>query len=129
MEAAINRSELAEAERLLTEVYTRAVAAGERHATKGALNNLSVVADERGDVMQAQEYTRQAVAIARELGAQSDIALFLINLAGGDIKTGEPAAARAGLHEALALSLRLGAQQWVVGAVMFFGKLAYAEGH
>jgi predicted ATPase len=128
-EDAINWSELAEAERLLTEVYTRAVAAGNRHATKGALNNLSVVADERGDVMQAQEYTRQAVAIARELGAQSDIALFLINLADGDIKLGNLSAARSGLREGLALALRLNALQWVLGAVMFFGKLAYAEGH
>lgn len=127
-ETAVYRGELSEAERLLTEVCTRAAASSDRWHTMVALNTLSVVVDERGDVMLAQEYTRQAVAIARELGAQSDIALFLINLADGDIKLGNLSAARVGLHEALALALRLNALQWAMGAVMCFGKLAYAEG-
>ena len=93
-----------------------------------ALNGLSLAADERGALTLAQDYGRQALALARELGTQPDIALYLINLADGDIQLGDIATARRELQEGLALAQRLGALRLVVLAVMNFGELAYAEG-
>ncbi len=122
------QSDLAESERLYTEVHTRAVAAGNRERAMTALNNLSVVADERKEYAAAQEYGYQALALAREIGAQDMVAVGLLNQAEGDIKLGQLAAARVGLREGLALALRLGALPWVVGAVRGFANLAYAEG-
>lgn len=122
------QGDLDEKERLLTEVYTRAVSAGNRERAMMALNNLGAVANERMDYATQRGYQQQALALAREIGAQSSIALFLIALSFGDIKLGELAAARTKLREGLALALRLGAFSRVVQAVMNFAELAHAEG-
>lgn len=118
-----------EAERCFAKVYERARAVGNRERAMAALNNLAAVADRRADFALGQEYGRQALALAREVGAQQDIALYLINLAFGDIELGHLDAARAGLREGLELALRLGALPWAVAAVKNFGFLAYAEGN
>jgi len=68
------------------------------------------------------------LALAREIGAQQNIAVLLINLVDTDIQLGQLTDARAGLREGLALTLRLGALPWVVSAVMYFAILAHAEG-
>ena len=93
-----------------------------------ALNNLGVVASERKDYALSMEYTQQALALGREIGAQQNIALYLLNLATTEIRLGQLAATREKLREGLALALRLGALPWVVWAVMVFGFLAHAEG-
>ncbi len=116
-----------EEERLYSKVYDLAVATGDRKGMMSALNNLGVMAGYR-DQMKARDYYRQALAIARELGAQNDVALYLMNLATVDIHLGEFAAARAGLHEGLVLVLRFSALLLVVAAVKNFGYLALAEG-
>jgi tetratricopeptide (TPR) repeat protein len=125
---ALEQGDLTEAERLFNEVYRRAITAGDRERTMVVLNDLSIVVDERGDLELTQEYGRQVLALAREIGAQDMVALGLINQADGDIKLGELLLARAELCEGLALARRIGAAPSVVGAVLYFGKLAYAEG-
>lgn len=117
-----------EAERLFTEVHTRAVAVGNREREMTALNNLGDVAFVRKDYTAAQDYFQQTIALAREIGAQDMIALVLNNLAVNDIQLGNLSSARAGLHEALALALRLGSMPEVMGAVCNFAEIAYAEG-
>jgi tetratricopeptide (TPR) repeat protein len=120
--------DIAEAERLLHEVHSRAVAAGNRERTMSALNNLGAVADARQDYAAAREYLHKALALAREIGAQQDIALTLINVATCDIRLGEFSSAHTGLQEGLALAQRLGALPLMVGALIYFAKLARAEG-
>jgi tetratricopeptide (TPR) repeat protein len=122
------QQDLTEAERLLREVHTRAVAASNRAIAATALNNLGQVHKERKEYTAAHGNYRQALPLAREIGAQNSIALYLLNLADLDIKLGQLAAARTGLREGLALAVRLGALPWVVAAVTFFANLAHAEG-
>jgi tetratricopeptide (TPR) repeat protein len=119
---------LDEEERLYHEVHTRAMAAGNRATASVALNNLGAVVIDRKEYAAAREYMQQALALAREIGAQNSVALYLLNLAEIDIKLGQLAAARAGLHEGLALALRLGSLPWVVMGMKDFALLAYAEG-
>ncbi len=76
----------------------------------------------------AKEYYQQRLALSREMGWQSAIALVLGNLAGVDIELGQLAAARAGLHEGLALAQQSGQPYLVVGVVNNFGFLFHAEG-
>lgn len=125
------QQDLAEAERLYHEVYARALAVGNRERAMVALNNLGAVAfdAERHNNAAARGYYQQALTLARELGAQQSIALYLINLAGAAIGLGELATARGELRAGLALALRLGVWPWVVFAVMYAAYLAHAEGH
>jgi len=118
----------AEEDQLHREVYQRAQAVGNRERMMVALNHLGVVAYERQDFVASRGYQTRALTIAREIGAQQDIALLLINLANKDTQLGQFAEARNKLQEGLALALRLGAVPWVVGAVTHFAKLARAEG-
>lgn len=125
---AMNKGDFAEAERVLTQVYERAVGVGNRERAMGALNNLGVVAAERGDFALAYDYARRVLVFAREIGAQLDIALGIINLADCNIKLGNLSAARAGLREGLVLALRLSTLMYTIAAVATFAKLAYSEG-
>ena len=102
----------AEEEQLYTEVLTRATAASNRDRAMIALNNLGALAEERKDLVVAQARYRQALVIAREIGAQSRSALFLYNLANIDLELGHFETARTGLLEGLALAIRLGALPW-----------------
>jgi tetratricopeptide (TPR) repeat protein len=120
--------DIAQTERFLMEVHTRAVAAGNRERAMTALNNLGVVAYERRDYVAAREYGQQVLVLARETGVQDMVAMGLVNLAESDTKLGNLSAARAGLREGLAYALRLGAPPLVVAAVTCFATLAYAEG-
>ncbi len=117
-----------EAEQLFRDIHTRALAVGERLTALTTINNLGVMADGRGDYKTARDNFQHALALAREIGAQEDIALSLINLADEEIKLGELDTARANSREGLALALRLGALPRVVQVVVNFGYLAYAEG-
>jgi tetratricopeptide (TPR) repeat protein len=90
---------LDENERLLREVHMRALAAGNRERAMLALNNLGVVAYERKDYAAARDYIQQALALAREIGAQGTIAMTLVGVADVDIKLGQLTTARAGLRE------------------------------
>jgi len=118
---------LPEKEQFFTEVHTRAVAAGNRERAAAALNNLGEVYKERKDYVIARDKYQQALALAREIGVQQDIALYLINLADVDIKLGQLAAAREKLREGLALAQRLGVLPWMVTVVHYSGFLAHAE--
>ncbi|MBK8935295.1 MAG: AAA family ATPase [Chloroflexi bacterium] len=118
----------AEAEHNFQSIYRQAVAVGDRLSAVTALNNLGVMADDRQDYQAARDYFQQALTLAREIGAQEDITLGLLNLADEEIKLGHLDAARAGSREGLALALRLGALPRVVQVVVNFSYLAYAEG-
>lgn len=120
--------DVVEAEKYFQEVHTRAASVGNRERAMVALNNLGEVAKERQDYALQRDFQQQALALAREIGAQQSIALFLINLADSDTRLGQLAAAQAELREGLALALRLGTLPWQVTAVMHFANLAYAEG-
>ena len=120
--------DMAESKRYFLEVYERAVAVGNRERTMVSLNNLSALADEEHDVAAQRQYTGGALQLARELGAQQNIALYLINMASIDMEFGELAAAREKLRESLGMALRLGILPRAVTAMTFFGYLAYAEG-
>jgi adenylate cyclase len=118
-----------EGEKLVTEVYLRAVAVGNRERALHALNSLGVTSYyRRRDYGAARRFFQQALALAQEIGAQAQIALSLSNLADVDIALGQLDAARAGLREALALALRLDAINTIVATVMYFARLAHAEG-
>lgn len=118
---------LEEAERLWREVHTRGLAVGNRDRAMAALNNLGSVASTRKEYHAAREYISGALEMGRELGAQHMVALGLINLAELDIHLGNLAEARSGLREGLSIALRLGSNTRVLGAVIFFAELAYAE--
>jgi AAA ATPase domain/Adenylate and Guanylate cyclase catalytic domain/Tetratricopeptide repeat len=122
------REDLDEAERLFKEVHTRALAAGNRERTMAALINLGNTASERQDFVAAREYTYQAYALARVLGVQDVIALGALNLAANDISLGQFAAARAEIHEGLALALRIGLPPRVLQAVRMSAYLYHYEG-
>lgn len=115
-----------EAEQRFTEVHSRAAAAGNRERAMVALNCLG--ADRRQNIVAAQAYTQQVLALAREIGAQQPIAVSIINLACSDIQFGQFTAARAKLREGLGLALRLGALPWVLTAMVNFAELTHAEG-
>ena len=122
------QGDLDESERLVRAVHTRAVMAGNREQAMLVLSELAVVAYERKDYVTMRDYHQQSLALAREVGAQDMVAVYLSNAAYSDITLGKLAAAREKLCEALALALRLGTLRWAVGAVLNFAELAYAEG-
>jgi predicted ATPase/class 3 adenylate cyclase len=124
----VSPSDRAEAVRLYRQVHTRALAVGNRERAMVALNNLGADASRGRQWAAARDYDQQALALAREIGTQADIALFLMNLAFADIHLGGLGAARAALREGLALALRLGALSVMVTAVSDFADLAHAEG-
>ena len=125
---ALSFGDIAQAEDLWRQVYERGIAVGNRERAMVALNNLGSAANERLDYAAARAYFRQALQLAREIGSQRSAALYVMNLARTNLDLGEWAQAREGLREGLELALRSGAQPWVVGAVMYFADLYYAEG-
>jgi tetratricopeptide (TPR) repeat protein len=122
------QGDLDEKERLLHQVRVRALEAGNRERAMVALNNLGVVAYERQLHAAARDYYEQALVLARTIGSQHSIALYLINLANADILFGQPSDARPKLREGLTMAQRLGALPKVVSAVKNFAELASAEG-
>jgi tetratricopeptide (TPR) repeat protein len=117
-----------EAERLYLEVQRRAVAAGNREREMVALNNLGDLANKRKEPARARDYIQQILELASELGAQDMLALGMIDLGEIDVHLGNLPAARAELQEGLALCIRLQYLAWMVGTLVSFGKLVYAEG-
>jgi hypothetical protein len=93
-----------------------------------ALNNLGATALARQDFPRARDHFKQALAIARELGAQYDIALFLLNSSYMEILLGQPDAGKSGLYEAAALAYRLDVPRLLVGAVSLWAILFLAQG-
>ena len=124
----VGHHDLATGEQLHQEVYTRAMAVGNRNLAMMALNNLGEAAKARQDYPAARDYHQQALTITLAIGAQQFIALVHLNLAKDDISLGRLAVAHTGLREGLTLGLRLRAATIVVSAVMYFADLAYAEG-
>ena len=106
----------------------RAVAAGNRERAAIALNNIGEVAKERGDYTAAQAYCQKALALAREISSQPDVASFLVNLVDVDVRLGQLAEAHVALQDGLALAYHLGALPWVLAGIMYAANLAYAEG-
>jgi tetratricopeptide (TPR) repeat protein len=121
-------SDRAAAERIYNQIQARAVAVGNRERAMVALNNLGALASAHSEYALARDYDQQALALAREIGAQARIASFLMNLAFADIHLGSLSAARAELHEGLVLALRLGNLSGVIVAVTDFADVTYAEG-
>ncbi len=126
---ALLAGDLDEAERGYTEALARAADVANRIEAARILNNLGEVAKQRGDWVEARSYHQQALAISRELGINGMIDLFLINLADDDTHLGNLDAARVGLYEGMALSLRQGNTLDAVTAVSYFGNVAFAEGN
>jgi tetratricopeptide (TPR) repeat protein len=122
------QTDLNEAEQFYTELHTRAVAVGNREHEMTALGNLGSIAASQKDHARARDFFKQAMALARETGVQYAIVVGFGGLAYADLKLGDLSAARAGLHEGLALALRLGLMPYVVALVATFAELAYAEG-
>jgi tetratricopeptide (TPR) repeat protein len=122
------KGDLDESEGLLRAVHMRAVQVGNREQSAVALNDLALASYERKDYATMRDFQQQALALAREIGAQDIVALGLSNTAYGDITLGKLAAAQEKLCEALTLALRLGTLQWAVGVLLNFAELAYAEG-
>jgi adenylate cyclase len=116
------------AERLFMEVHARAVAAGNREREMVALNNLGALASRQMELARGRDYLQQMLVLAGEIGAQDMQALGLIGLGDIDISLSNLPAARAELREGLALCIRLQYTAWLVATVMYFGRLAYAEG-
>lgn len=125
---ALTSGDLGEAERLWKEVYERALSVGNRERAMASVNNLGSVASSRQDYAAARDYILDALRLGREIGAQHTIALTLINLGELEVHLGNYAEARSRLREGLALAVHLGAMPRVLGAVIFFAMLAYADG-
>ena len=115
-------------ERILTEVLRRAHAVGSRERIMTSLANLGVLADERAHDEAARGFHQQALALARELGAQYNIAHYLSNLAGSEIALGDIPNAKAHNLEALTLAHRLGTQYVMVQSLCNTVEIAYGEG-
>jgi adenylate cyclase len=120
--------DVSEAEQLVREAQSLAVSVGNRERAMRALNGLGVIAGERKNYERQQEYSQQALAFAREIGDQWSMSAQFINLAECDIKLGDLTAARMKLREGLVLAIRIGALPLVVSTVVYFAKLAHAEG-
>jgi len=110
------------------EVVATGLAAGYRFALMSALNNLGSLCDEHGDFAGAIRYYEQAIEIASESGSRQREALLAANMGEAYLKLNNLPAARQQLHTALSTSLSLRALPVVLGTVMFFGRLMYAEG-
>jgi len=122
-------SDLDATERLIKESHTVALASGNRERVMAALSNLGMVAEERGDFQGAINLHQQALVHAQEIGARSDSALFLLNIASGAIKLHDLPSARSALSEGLAIARTLGSLPWVVGAITIFADLLAIEGN
>ncbi len=116
------------AKAVFADMRARAEAAGNRERTMNALMNLGQIADKQKDFALGQSYGHQALALAREIGAQQTVALCLIGQASTFIHLGDLRAAREKLREGLPLAQRLGVWPWVVWAVTVFADLAYYDG-
>jgi hypothetical protein len=104
------------------------MAAGNRERAMTALNNLGEVSAERDDLAGAQYLFREAVSIAREIGAADSVAVYLLNLAAVEIRLGHLPEARALLAEGLAVATELGALPGVIQGIITHGLLAAAQG-
>jgi adenylate cyclase len=116
------------AKAVFSDMHTRAAASGNRERAMNALMNLGQIADKQKDFVRGQACGHQALALAREIGAQQTVALCLIGQASTFIHLGDMSAARGKLREGLSLAWRIGVQPWVVWAVTIFADLAYYDG-
>jgi adenylate cyclase len=111
-----------------TDMHARATAAGNRERAMNALMNLGQIADKQKEFARGQAYGHQALALARDIGAQQTVALCLIGQASTYIRLADYPSARDKLREGLPLAWRLGVRPWVVWAVTLFADLAYYDG-
>ena len=121
-------SDLDAAERLYNESHAFALASGNRERVMAALGNLGTVASGRRDFREATDLFRQAFVLAREIGARSDSALFLLNTAAAAIGLRDLPSARSALGEGLAIARTLVSLPWILGALMYFADLLAVEG-
>ena len=110
------------------EVVREGLAAGYRYAIMSALNNLGSLCDEAADILGAIRYYEQAMELAVESGSRQHEALLAANMGEAYLKLNDPPLARKRLHTALETSWQLHALPIVLGTVVFFGRLMYAEG-
>ena len=122
-------SDLDAAERLYNESHAFALASGNRERVMAALGNLGTVASGRRDFREATDLFRQAFVLAREIGARSDSALFLLNTAAAAIGLRDLPSARSALGEGLAIARTLVSLPWILGALMIFADLLAVEGN
>ena len=117
------------ASRYWDEIVSTGLAAGYRFAVMSALNNLGSLCDEAADMEGAIGYYEQARELAIESGSRQREALLAANTGEAYLKLNNLPAARQLLHSALATAWQLHAMPIVLGTMMFFGRLKYAEGH
>ncbi len=116
------------ARRYWDEIVIKGLPAGYRFAVMSALNNLGSLCDDAADMAGAIRYYEQALVLASESGSRQREALLAANMAEAYLKLNNLPAARRQLHTALETAWQLRAWPIVLGTVMFFGRLMYAEG-
>jgi tetratricopeptide (TPR) repeat protein len=120
--------DLTERERCFRETIELATAVGNRERMMAAYNNLAAVADERKDYSGGRDYLNQALCIAREIGARSDAALFLLNLGFSHIQLNELSNARSSLMEGITIAREMESKPWVMAGLAFAAALVAVEG-
>lgn len=115
--------------RYFDEIVIKGLSAGYRFVAMSALNNLGSLCDEAADMAGAIRYYEQAIELAIESGSRAREALLAANMGEAYLKLNNLPAARQHLHTALETAWQLHALPIVLGTVVFFSRLMYAEGY
>lgn len=120
--------QLGRAMRLLEEVHNLAQMAGDRRMALTALANLGAMQREHGDRQASLDSSKQALALAREIGNTMGVIVVSLNLAIEHCLGGEPEKARLLAGEALRLACRIDSETWQAAGVVCLGAIRLAEG-
>jgi predicted ATPase/class 3 adenylate cyclase len=101
---------------------------GDLTGMSGAINLLTVIALELGDLGVARSYLEEGAELDRRLGSPSGISTGLVNLGLLTIKLGDLEAARRHLVEALRISRQLGQRLGLAYILLGFGLVASTRG-
>ncbi|MEW5871582.1 MAG: protein kinase [Chloroflexota bacterium] len=123
-----DQEQLARAMRLLEEVHNLAQMAGDRRMALTALANLGAIQREHGNRQASLNSSRQALALAHEIGNTMGVIVVSLNLAIEHCLDGEPEKARSLASEALRLACSIDSETWQAAGVVCLGAIRLAEG-
>ena len=110
-----------------SEVIAVGLESGYRLAALSALNNLGGLCNEENNIPDAIHYYERALKLAIESEVPLRVALLHANLGEANLKLNDLPACRQHLHSAMEISIHANAMPIVLGTVVFFSRLAYAE--
>jgi predicted ATPase/class 3 adenylate cyclase len=125
---AINQSDHAEAQKMLTECLTLHRGLGNRHETAATLSTLSTVHLQQGDVAKARDYDEEALSIFRELGDRIGEAVGLLNLGEISVQQGDSSSAQELFEQCLAIARSIKHQELESDCERNLGEIALGAG-